>query len=59
MIGIVLCLYTGMRIGELLSLEWQDIDFMKGIITIINGFLILGGNYGFKNERVRETGAKL
>ncbi|MBO5313181.1 MAG: site-specific integrase [Clostridia bacterium] len=27
--GIVLCLYTGLRIGELLALEWQDIDFKK------------------------------
>lgn len=32
--GIVLCLYTGLRIGELLALTWQDIDFEKGIMTI-------------------------
>lgn len=25
--GIVLCLYTGIRIGELLALEWTDVDF--------------------------------
>lgn len=34
LVGIVLCLYTGLRIGELLSLEWQDIDFCKGIISV-------------------------
>lgn len=34
MFGVVLCLYTGLRIGELLALEWRDIDFQKGIITI-------------------------
>lgn len=28
--GIVLCLYTGLRIGELLALTWDDIDFQKG-----------------------------
>lgn len=27
--GIILCLYTGLRIGELLALEWNDIDFNK------------------------------
>lgn len=32
--GIVLCLYTGLRIGELLALEWTDIDFAKGILTV-------------------------
>ncbi len=25
--GIILCLYTGLRLGELLALEWGDIDF--------------------------------
>ena len=34
MFGVVLCLYTGLRIGELLALEWGDIDFQKGIITV-------------------------
>lgn len=32
--GIILCLYTGMRIGELLALEWNDIDFNKRLINI-------------------------
>lgn len=32
--GIVICLYTGLRIGELLALEWEDIDLEKGIIYV-------------------------
>lgn len=32
--GIVLCLYTGLRIGELLALTWCDVDLCKGVITI-------------------------
>lgn len=32
--GIILCLYTGLRIGELLALKWQDIDFSKALISI-------------------------
>lgn len=33
-IGIVICLYTGLRIGELLALTWDDIDFANGLMTI-------------------------
>ncbi len=32
--GVFLCLYTGLRIGELLALEWSDVDFAKGEIKI-------------------------
>lgn len=32
--GIILALYTGMRIGELLALTWKDIDFNKGLISV-------------------------
>ena len=32
--GIVLCLYTGLRIGELLALTWNDIDFQKGRLSV-------------------------
>lgn len=31
-IGIVICLYSGLRIGELLALTWADIDFTKGTL---------------------------
>ena len=32
--GVILCLYTGLRIGELLALEWPDIDMNKGEIQV-------------------------
>lgn len=34
MYGILLCLYMGLRIGELLALEWTDIDFTKKELSI-------------------------
>lgn len=34
MFGIIICLYTGLRIGELLALEWTDIDLFKGELTV-------------------------
>lgn len=34
MFGVVVCLYTGLRIGELLALTWEDIDLQKGLLTV-------------------------
>jgi len=33
-IGIILCLFTGIRLGELLGLKFEDIDFENKTITI-------------------------
>lgn len=33
-IGIILTLYTGLRIGELVSLTWDDIDFNNSVLNI-------------------------
>lgn len=32
--GVVLCLYTGLRIGELLALTWDDVDLVKGMLYV-------------------------
>ena len=32
--GVILCLYTGLRIGELLALEWADVDLQSGSLTV-------------------------
>jgi len=32
--GVIICLYTGLRIGELLALEWDDIDFSKSELKV-------------------------
>lgn len=32
--GVVLCLYSGLRIGELLALTWSDIDLNKGVLSV-------------------------
>ncbi len=34
MFGVLLCLYTGIRLGELLALQWDDVDFENGSIRI-------------------------
>ena len=34
-LGILLCFYTGIRLGELCALRWGDIDFEAGTISIV------------------------
>ncbi len=34
LVGVLLCLYTGLRIGELLALTWEDIDFSSGVLSV-------------------------
>lgn len=34
MLGIVLCLHTGIRIGEVCALKWSDIDFNDSVLHI-------------------------
>lgn len=33
-LGILLCIYTGMRIGEICALKWSDIDLNTQLITV-------------------------
>ena len=51
--GVVLCLYTGLRIGELLALSWEDIDFEKGILTVSK--TCRDGNINGKHVRISDT----
>lgn len=40
-IGILLTMYSGMRIGEICALKWSDIDLQSGIIRISKLFNVL------------------
>ena len=33
-VAIILTIFTGVRLGELMGLEWEDIDFRTGIVSI-------------------------
>ena len=32
--GIILCLYMGLRIGELMALRWENIDLQRGVLSV-------------------------
>jgi len=62
---VLIPLYTGMRLGELLALQWGDIDLKHGIITVRQSRAVAeaGGyeNKTTKNRKVRavDIGEKL
>ena len=33
-LGILTCLYTGLRLGEICALKWEDIDFDNGLLYV-------------------------
>ena len=43
--GIVIALYTGLRIGELLALKWTDIDFKNKLIYVNRTFETTSNNH--------------
>lgn len=41
--AIILTVFTGVRLGELMGLEWNDIDFRNGIVSINRSSQYLAG----------------
>lgn len=47
--GIVICLYTGMRLGELLALKWDNVDMQRAQINVVSTC------YYINNERIIDS----
>lgn len=45
-LGILICLFTGMRLGEICGLRWEDIDFTNGIIKVRRTIQRIGDERG-------------
>lgn len=48
LVGILLCLYSGVRVGELMALEWEDIDFQEGLLSVTKSCHDGWGEDGYK-----------
>ena len=57
-LGVALSLYTGMRIGELCAMRWQDIDIEKRILTVNHTIQRIQDFSGCKRTRVIITEPK-
>lgn len=49
-VAITLLLYLGLRRGELCGLEWQDIDFDRGLLTVCRSSLYVPHKDVFEDE---------
>ena len=34
-LGILICMYTGLRLGEICGLKWSDIDLKRGVLKVV------------------------
>lgn len=49
--GVILCLYTGLRLGELLALTWNDVNFATATITVDKtGYYLKDGSGAYKKQ---------
>jgi len=48
-------LYTGLRSGELLGLQWRDISFEEGTITVNKTLLRLVGSYRLSEPKTKSS----
>lgn len=51
-ISVILCLYTGIRIGELCGLLWRDIDFERGVLRVRRTLQRVTDTTGIKKTKV-------
>lgn len=52
---VKLLLFTGMRCGEALGLRWEDIDFNKKEIHIVNNMTDLGGKHFLTSPKTESS----
>jgi integrase len=52
---IVAALYTGIREGELLGLQWPDIDFTKATITVRRSLAQVAGAFLLKEPKSKRS----
>lgn len=57
-IGILICLYTGLRIGELCALTWDNIDLNNGILSVKQTIYRVKNNDGPSKTKIVITTPK-
>ncbi len=50
LVGIFLCLYSGLRIGELMALTWESIDLAEGLLSVTGSCHDCWGEDGYEKR---------
>ncbi len=58
-IGILICLYTGLRIGELCALKWENIDFETATLSVVGTQTRTGAGVGVTSPKSRSSNRKI
>lgn len=56
--GILLCLSTGLRLGEICSLQWQDVDFEMRLLYVNRTVQRIASNHRTQKTNLVETEPK-
>lgn len=51
--GVYLCLYTGLRLGEICALQWEDVDCASSIISVNKTALRIKNMGGTDNHKTK------
>ncbi len=54
-IGILICLYTGLRIGEICALKWEDINLEKSLIHVRTTQARINGKIEFISPKSKSS----
>ncbi len=57
-LGVLLCLFTGLRLGELCALKWSDVDFAGGVLCVRRTVQRLYVENGRRKTALVETAPK-
>ena len=51
-VGVLICLYTGIRLGELCALTWKDIDLQSGTLKISKTLQRIPASEGVRKTKI-------
>ena len=58
-VPVALMLFLGLRRGELLGLRWDDVDLVRGLVTVRNNLVRVGKELQLKSPKTEDSSRTL